>query len=349
MERSLRLGTFEISDDGPSFCIAEIGHNHQGSLEKAMEMFRAAKDCGANAVKLQKRDNKSLFVKKLYDSSYDNENSFGPTYGEHREALEFGESEYNALKDYARELGILFFATAFDQPSVDFLEKVDVPFYKVASGDLTNLPLLLHIAKTGKPLLLSTGGGNLDDVRRAYEAIMPVNSQLAILQCTAAYPAEPKDMNLRVISAFREAFPETVIGLSDHQSGISMALVAYTLGARIFEKHFTLNRAMKGTDHAFSLEPAGLRKLVRDLHRAREAMGDGIKRQIEIEKKPLYKMGKALVAARPLSAGQQLRPEDVAIKSPADGLPPYELDKVLGKTLTADLAPDAPFTLDQLR
>lgn len=348
MQRTLTLGNHVICDENSCFCIAEIGHNHQGSLEKAMEMFRVAKECGVNAVKLQKRDNKSLFVKTLYDSSYDNENSFGLTYGEHREALEFGEAEYLALKDYARELGLLFFATAFDMPSVDFLEKIDLPFYKAASGDLTNIPLLRHMAQTGKPLLLSTGGGDFDDVRRAYDAIMPINPRLAILQCTAAYPADPKDMNLRVITAFREAFPDIVIGLSDHQSGIAMALVAYALGARIFEKHFTLNRAMRGTDHAFSLEPTGLRKLVRDLDRAREAMGDGIKRQIEIEKKPLYKMGKALVAARDLPAGRRIEPGDVAIKSPAAGLPPYELDTVLGRTLKAPLAADAPFSRDML-
>ena len=173
----------------------------------------------------------------------------------------------------------------------------------------------------------------MDDVQRAHDIISSENPNLAILQCTAAYPCEPKDMNLRVISTFKEKFPDKVIGLSDHQSGISMALVAYTLGARIVEKHFTLNRAWKGTDHAFSLEPVGLTKLVRDLKRASVAMGNGEKISIEKEQKPLYKMGKKIVAAKDLENGKILSDNDITIKSPNDGLPPYEWDNIIGLKL----------------
>jgi N-acetylneuraminate synthase/sialic acid synthase len=338
-----------IDRQGTCYVIAEVGHNHQGSLETAKKLFLAAKECGVDAVKLQKRNNRLLFTQAVFNQPYDHENSFGSTYGEHREALEFGEGEYRELQQYSRELRITMFATAFDFSSVDFLAKLDVPAFKIASGELKNTPLLKYVARVGKPMFVSTGGGDMEDVQRAYDAIMPLNPQLCFMQCTASYPSDPEDMNLRVITTFLERFPDLVIGLSDHQSGIAMSLAAYVLGARVIEKHFTLNRAMKGTDHAFSLEPVGLRKLVRDLRRTLAAMGDGIKRPLAKEPKPLFKMGKKLVAARDLPGGTVLAATDVAIKSPNDGLPPYELDRVLGKTLARDLREDDNIALADLR
>ena len=342
MTRQLVIGSDVINDDSECYVIAEIGHNHQGSVEKAKELFHAAKDCGAKAVKLQKRDNRTLFSKELYDKLYDNENSFGTTYGEHREFLEFGLEEYTELKKYASEIGITFFATAFDIPSADFLAGLDMPAYKIASGDLTNIPLLVHVAKLQKPMIISTGGATMNDIHRAYDAVMPVNSQLCFLQCTAGYPPAYEELNLKVITSLREAFPEIVVGYSGHDSGIAMSLAAYMLGARVVEKHFTLNRAMKGTDHSFSLEKPGLGKLVRDLNRARIAMGDGIKKQHPSEAAPLVKMGKKLVAARDLPSGHRLSMEDIAIKSPGDGLPPYELENMSGKTLNRSVSLDDP-------
>ncbi len=240
------------------------------------------------------------------------------------------------------------FATAFDFPSVDFLAKLEMPAYKVASGDLKNIPLLKYIAQVGKPIILSTGGGTMEDVHRAYDAIMPINPQLCILQCTAGYPAAFEELNLRVITTFRERFPQTVVGLSSHDNGIAMALAAYMLGARVIEKHFTLNHTWKGTDHAFSLEPIGFQKMVRDLRRARIALGDGVKRVYPSEVAPMVKMGKQLVAARDLPAGHALRPEDIAIKSPGGGLEPYEIDKVIGRTTRVALQQDQAISFDIL-
>jgi len=214
---------------------------------------------------------------------------------------------------------------------------------------LKNTPLLQYVARMGKPTLVSTGGGTMVDVQRAYDTIMPINSQLCLMQCTASYPVEPEDMNLSVITTFRERFADIVIGLSDHQNGIAMAVVGYVLGARVIEKHFTLNRAWKGTDHAFSLEPAGLRKLVRDLRRARLAMGDGVKKVLPGETKPLFKMGKKLVAARHIPAGHILTRQDIAIKSPNDGLPPCELENVIGKVPGRVLQEDEAIFIDDLK
>ncbi|MBE0669798.1 MAG: N-acetylneuraminate synthase family protein [Anaerolineales bacterium] len=348
MPRKLIINNFEISDSSDCYVIAEIGHNHQGSLEKAKQLFKAAAECGVNAVKLQKRDNKSLFTKAAYYKPYENENSFGLTYGEHREFLEFGKAEYVELQKYAKELGVTMFATAFDIPSADFLAELDLPVYKIASGDLKNTPLLKHVAKFGKPMIISTGGANMEDVQRAYDAIMPINNQLAILQCTSSYPAEHHDLNLRVIETFRHQFPDTVIGLSDHENGIAMATAAYILGMRIIEQHFTINHTWKGTDQVFSLEPIGMKKLVRDLRRVREALGDGIKHVLPNEVGPISKMSKKLVAKQNLPAGQVLTEADIAVKSPGDGLPPYELYNILGKTLKRPLAEDEDIMFEDL-
>src|SRR5918992_1355465 len=224
--------------------------------------------------------------------------------------------EYRELQRYAAELGVDFFATAFDIASADFLGELDMPAFKVASGDVKSTPLLKHVAAFGKPIIISTGGALVDDVQRAYDTIMAINPHLGILQCTAGYPAAFEELDLRVVNQYRERFPGAVIGYSGHDNGIAMPVAAYVLGARIVEKHFTLNRAMKGTDHAFSLEPVGLRKMVRDLRRARMALGDGVKSPYPTEAAPLLKMRKKLVANRNLPPGHVLTPDDVAIKSP---------------------------------
>lgn len=347
--RHLVIGDHLINDDSDCYVIAEIGNNHQGSLEVCKEMFLAAKTAGADAVKLQKRDNKTLFTNEAYNRQYDNRNSFGATYGEHREYLEFGWHEYVELKEYARKLEIDFLATAFDIRSADFLEKVGVPAYKIASGDLKNIPLLKHIAHFGKPILLSTGGGTMEDIKRAYDAIIPVNNQLCILQCTGGYPPAWDELNLRVISTLQNNFPDIVTGFSSHDSGIAMAVAGYMLGARIIEKHFTLNRATKGTDHAFSLEPTGMRKMVRDLRRLKIALGDGQKIMFPSEEAPITKMGKSLVAQSDLKTGHVLTLNDIAMKSPGDGLPPYELENILGRELIQSLEEDMQIELSHLK
>ncbi len=346
--RELTIDNKTITDDGDCFVIAEIGHNHQGNLETAKEMFKVAKECGADAVKLQKRDNRELYTETGYNKPYDNPNSYGATYGEHREFLEFGQEEYQELMAYAKEIDVTMFSTAFDFNSADFLANLDMPAFKLASGDLKNIPLLIHIAQFQKPMILSTGGGTMEDVNRAYDAVMPINQQLCLLQCTAGYPAEFDELNLRVITTFRERFADTIVGLSSHDNGIAMAVAAYMLGARVIEKHFTLNHTWKGTDHAFSLEPIGFRKMVRDLSRVKVAMGDGVKQTYKSEVSPIIKMGKKLVAARDLPPGHTIRREDIAIKSPGDGLQPYEIDKVIGRVTRQDVRADDDITIEIL-
>lgn len=287
----LIIGSRRIADDEPCYVIAELGHNHGGSVDMARKMIRVAAACGASAVKLQKRDNATLYSKAMLAQPYDHEHSYGKTYGGHRHALELGFNGYVACLAQAHASKVACFATAFDEKSVDMLVDLKVPAIKIASGGLTDGPLLTHVAQAGVPVILSTGGGDASDIDRAVQRVTKYTNQLAVLHCTAAYPVlDYEELNLRCILTLRERYPSLVIGWSGHDSGIAMALIAYAFGARILEKHFTLNRACKGTDHGFSLEPVGLRKLCRDLERAKWAMGDGVKVFYPSEAGPISKM-----------------------------------------------------------
>jgi sialic acid synthase len=346
--RELEITGRRVADDTPAYVVAEVGHNHEGSLEKAEHLLREAAAAGADAVKLQKRDNRSLFTKAMFSQPYESRNSYGPTYGAHREALEFGRSEYAHLIDVAAEVGITFFSTAFDMPSVDFLTDLGLSVIKIASADVTNTPLLGYAAQTGKTLIVSTGGADMDEVRRACDTILPVNPHLALLQCTAIYPATPGDLNLSVIGTYRSEYPDVVIGYSGHDLGPELSCIAYALGARVIEKHFTLDHSRPGSDHHFSLDPAQLAEMTASLHRTQQAIGSPVKVRSALEAQAIRKMGKKLVAARDLPAGYVLSEEDIAFKSPGDGMKPYRLAEVLGRRTMVPLKQDDDISLSVL-
>jgi sialic acid synthase len=287
--RELTIAGRRISDSDPCYVIAEIGSNHGGDVDVACRMVREAARCGADAVKFQKRTNDTLYTQALLHAPYENENSYGATYGEHRAALEFDRRALERVHTAAKGCGIVGFSTAFDERSVEELASAHFSAaYKIHSGGLTDAPLLGAVAKLKRPVIVSTGGGTVDDIDRAHEILG--DCPHAFLHCTAAYPLKPEEANLRCILTLRERYPDTVIGFSSHSPGIALSLVAYAFGARIIEHHFTLNRASKGTDHAFSLEPKALATLVEDLEKTRIAMGDGIKRFYPSEVKPIAKM-----------------------------------------------------------
>jgi N-acetylneuraminate synthase/sialic acid synthase len=347
--RLLKVGKTHISDESAPFVIAEIGHNHQGSLEKALQLIRAAAASGATAVKLQKRNNKRLFTAEAYNEPYNSGNAFGSTYGSHRDFLEFGLDQYQQCINEAKKLDVTFFATAFDFDSADFLNDIGMPIFKIASGDLRTLPLLKYIAKFNKPMIISTGGANFENIDLAVKTIRKFHNEVAILQCTASYPADYDQLNLNVIKKLREIYPENVIGYSGHENGIAIPVVAYTLGARIIEKHFTLNRTLKGTDHAFSLEPQGMTKMVRDLNRASLALGDGVKKVYETEFAPLRKMGKMIIAGQNLSVGHVITESDLEFRSPADGLSPDLYEEIIGQVVKFPINQYDPIQLNNLK
>ena len=338
----------KIINNDNHFIIAEIGHNHGGNLDMCKKMFRIAKECGADAVKLQKRNNKTLYTKAFYDKPYDNENSFGNTYGEHREALEFNFEQYKELQVHAKNLNIIFFATAFDIPSADFLHELDMPAYKIASADITNIPLIRHIYQFQKPMIISTGGATIEDIDRVYlmlrNSINIEISNFAFLHCVATYPNHTSELNLEFIKTMKEKMPELIIGYSNHHPALFTNYIVYVMGARIFEIHFTLNRASKGTDHAFSLEPKGLESLCEDLWRVKQSIGTGDKSILEAEKAAIQKMGKAIWPIKSIAKGEKIIPgENIALKTPMlDGLKPYELSKINNKIAIYDLSTSKP-------
>jgi len=344
--KSIRFGESEITADGPAYVIAEIGHNHQGNLETAEKMIVTAAACGVNAVKFQKRDNRYLFTKAFYNKPYENENSYGATYGEHREFLEFGREDYLRLKKTAADQGVEFMATAFDPPSADFLAGIGIASFKLASGDITNTRLITHVARLGKPLFMSTGAATLDEIRLGYQTARTHNDQVVLLHCIAGYPAEYEHLNLRVIETLRKEFPDALIGYSGHDNGILAAVIAYMMGAVVIEKHFTLNHSWKGTDHKFSLEPDGMRKQVRDLRRVGVSLGSPEKQVQGFEWEARKKMGKGIYFSRPIAAGSRLQPGDLVLKTPAGDIPPFRMEEAIGRALKVDVAEEAPLSWD---
>lgn len=289
LSRTITIGSRVISDDGPCYVIAEIGHNHGGDVTTARKLIQMAAEAGVDAVKFQVRTLDKLYTQAELDRPYDNPHSYGATYGEHRRHLELSKGELVCLQQEAGMAGIDFLATPFDLWAADLLMNMSVPAFKIASGDLGNRALLAHVAEFGVPMILSTGGATLHDISMAMRPFYGV--AIVLLHCTSVYPAAPAQLNLRAIEKLRKHYPLRVIGYSGHDTGILAPMLAQTLGARIIEKHVTLDRAGKGTDHAMSLEPQGLRKLVEDLEKARQAMGDGIKRPIPEEAAALAKFG----------------------------------------------------------
>jgi sialic acid synthase len=337
---SIDIGTRKIGSGESTFVIAEAGINHQGEISIAKDLIKKAKECGADAVKFQKRSISRILTREGLDAAYDNPNSFGATYGEHKAALELSEDDYQELKKYCDDLGIVFCASGWDEESIDFLDSLGMAFFKMASADLTNLPLLLHTASKGKPMILSSGMATLDMLKAAYNAIIKINPQVAVLQCTSTYPTVFEEINLNVIATYKKEFPNTVIGYSGHEKGIAIPPVAVGLGASIIERHFTLDRTMKGGDHAASLEPAGFEKMVRDIRHTESAMGISEKKVQDSELPIFMKLAKSIVSAVEIKEGTLITAEMLTTKGPGSGISPTKMNQVIGKKVTKTIAVD---------
>ena len=300
MTRKLNIFKRTITQDSDCFFVAEIGANHCGSVETGKKLIDMCKLAGVNAVKFQKRSNKNLFTKKIYNSIYDNPNSYGRTYGIHREKLELSIKQFKQLKKYATRKGLLFMCTPFDLESVTELESINLEAYKIASADITNLPLIRKIAKTRKPTFMSTGCATMPQVIRAHKEFTKINKNLCLMQCTSIYPPKYDQFHLNVIDTYMNKFKSTIIGLSSHESGIAMDLVAFVKGARVIEKHVTLNRAWKGTDHSFALEAKGFSDFVRDIKRVPQMMN--LKPSEDLGKEYVFKkLGKTLILEKDIN------------------------------------------------
>ena len=336
----LQLGNKNVGDGHPAFIIAEIGINHQGDVSIAKNLIQKAKECGADAVKLQKRSISRILTKSGLEMAYDNRNSFGKTYGEHKIALELSEADYHELNTYCKKMDIIIFASGWDEESIDFLDEMGIPFFKMASADLTNFPLLVHTAKKNKPMILSTGMADMKMVQAAYSQVNQINNQIAILQCTSTYPSAFSEVHLNVLQTFMKEFPDTVIGYSGHEQGIAIPPAAVALGAKIIERHFTLDRTMKGGDHAASLEPQGFTKMVRDIRAVEESMGS-FKKEIQKSEPPVFKkLAKSIVSAVEIKVGQKITIEMLTTKGPGTGISPTRISELIGKITIKDIPAD---------
>jgi len=326
-----------FGDQQPCFIIAEAGVNHNGDLQMAKQLVDVAAVAGADAVKFQTFKAEALATNDAPLADYmtaAGEESSGQT--ELLKRLELPDEAFAELKEYCNLRGIRFMSTAFDEASADLLVNLGMDVIKVPSGELTNIPFLRHLAGFGLPTILSTGMGTLDEVETALKALENGGAgPVAILHCVSAYPAPPMAMNLRAMDTMREAFGRPV-GLSDHTEGISIALAAVARGACVLEKHFTLDRTLPGPDHAASLEPPELRELVAQVRAVESALGDGVKQPTEAEMNTRDVARRSVALARDLPAGHVLALGDLVLRRPGTGIPPGDLDRLVGKRLTSD-------------
>ncbi|MBN2421607.1 N-acetylneuraminate synthase family protein [Candidatus Woesearchaeota archaeon] len=281
----VKIGNRLIGHKQPVFLIAEIGINHNGDINIAKKLIDLAVNCGWHAVKFQKRNVDVVYSKE--DLERARESPFGTTNGDLKRALEFGEREYKEIDEYCKEKGIMWFASPWDVGSVDFLEKFDVPCYKIASATLTNKSLLNKIKETGKPVILSTGMSSMEEIKKALSILGEEN--LVILHCTSTYPTKLEELNLNVIKTFRKYF-NCPIGYSGHETGIMPSVVALALGACVVERHITLDRSMYGSDQAASLEKKGMEYITREAEFLSLYLGDGNKKIFESEKPIIKKL-----------------------------------------------------------
>lgn len=292
MPKVVEIGGRPVGEGHPVYVIAEIGLNHNGDVKVAKQLVDAAALAGCDAVKFQKRTPELCVPPEQRDIQ--RETPWGTmSYMDYRYRVEFDADQYGEVDRYCKEKGIAWFASCWDEPSVDFIEQFDPPCYKMASASLTDDALLKHTVATGKPMILSTGMSSLDEVEKAV-ALFDID-KLIVLHATSTYPCKPEELNLRVIPAFRAKF-DCPIGYSGHEVGLQTTLAAVTLGACVVERHITLDRAMWGSDQAASIEPSGFHRLVRDIRVIEQAMGDGVKRVYDSELPIRKKLRRAINA-----------------------------------------------------
>lgn len=337
----LKIGDRLVGDNQPTYIIAEIGVNHNGFLDLAIKLIDVAIDAGADAVKFQKRDLNELYAKKYLENANAGEKTLRymlPIL----QQVELPDEAYYDIVDYCKKQKITFLCSAFDAKSADFLDSLDIPAFKVASADLTNLPLLDHLVKKGKPLILSTGMSRMEEVEITVNFLKERRTEFALLHCNSTYPAAFEDINLRFMHKL-EKFGVPV-GYSGHERGIAVSTVASAIGASIIERHLTLDRTMDGPDHAASLEPQGFKKMVRDIRQISQALGTGEEKFIsrgEILNREV--LGKSLVAARKIIPGEIVTADMIAVKGPALGLSPQNYSRLVGQKITRVIEIDEPF------
>jgi sialic acid synthase len=331
----------------PCFIVAEIGNNHQGEFDTARRMIEVAAETGIQAVKFQKRDIDSLFTRTGREAPYSGANSFGKTYGEHRQALELSIEEMAKLKEIAEELGMVFFFSAWDKLSLNQLLDMDVELIKICSADLVNVPLLRQAGESGLPMILSTGMSELTDVDTAVNELTSFHKELILLQCNGSYPCPDDQVGLPVMAELRKRYGLNV-GYSGHERGLGASVAAAALGACVIERHFTLDKTMRGTDHKASLEPSEFKTLVKMVREVEAGLKTTKKQTFPGEREVAKKLRKSIFFARDLPAGHILTEDDLAVKCPGTGVSPIHWREIIGAALLAGARHDQPFSWEMI-
>ncbi|MBE2281798.1 MAG: N-acetylneuraminate synthase family protein, partial [Ignavibacteriaceae bacterium] len=329
MEINLANGK-KIGDGHPSYIIAEVGINHNGDINIAKKLIDKASFLEIDAIKFQKRTLEELYQKKFLDEAYTKHYSFGSTYGDHKRFLEFSDEQLIELHNHAKNRGIDFLLSGFDFSSFDFANFIiDVPVHKIPSPYVNHFPILEHVAKYGKPMILSTGMHSFEEVEEAVNFIRKFNNQLVLLQCTSLYPCENEQVNLNVVKTYREKL-NILSGFSSHDKGIILTVASVALGACVVEKHFTFDRTAKGPDHAASVETRGLELIHNYIRTIEAAMGNGQKGLLLEETPQRIKYGLSIYAKTEIPQGTMIEESMICYKIPGGGLSPKHLHILLG-------------------
>jgi len=347
--RKIKIGDKLVGDNEPVFIVAEAGVNHNGNVALGKKLIDLAKDAGADAVKFQTFKTEKIVTKYAEKAGYQKETT-GPNESQYNmiKKLELKDEEVRELYDYTKKKNIIFLSSAVDKESVDLLDNLGVPAFKVASGEITNFPLLRYMAGKKKPIILSTGMSTLDEIEDALEIIRQKGVEdIVLLHCVTSYPAEIDDANLRVIETLRRGF-KLPVGFSDHTLGITTPIASAALGAVLIEKHFTLDRSLPGPDHRASLEPDELKEMVRRIRDVEKALGDGIRKLTEDEERIKKVARRSIVAKVRIPKGTIITEDMLDLKRPGVGIEPKHMSDVIGKRAKKDINPDELVTFEKL-
>lgn len=345
----IKIGNKIIGKNHPCFIIAEAGVNHNGDVLKAKNLIDIAKEAKVDAVKFQTWITEDLITKSVDKAEYQKINTaIQESQFEMIKKLELSFKEFRELKKYADEREIIFLSTPDDEKSVDFLEELEIPAYKIGSSELTNIFILKKIAEKGKPIILSTGMANLEEIQEAIDVIYKTgNKELIILHCTSQYPTELKDVNLRAMLTLKKKF-NTIVGYSDHSIGTLVPELAVSLGAKVIEKHFTYDKNAIGPDHKCSLTPIELKKMVKKIRLVEQILGNGKKEPTAEELKIKKLIRKTIVAKRDIPKGTKITKEMLTVKRSNGALEPKEIKSIIGKTSLVDIEKDQEFKLEYI-
>lgn len=330
--KEISISNRQISENSRTFIIAEAGVNHNGDINLAKEMVDIAIESGVDAIKFQSFKTDKLILTDIEKAPYQKETTAGAeTQYEMLKRLELQMQQTLEIKEYCEKKHIIFLSTPFEKDSLEELDKIGVPAFKISATDLTNIQFLRQVASKGKPIILSAGMCYLEEVRMALEAIEKINKDVVLLQCTANYPMQDDEANIKVVQTLRDEF-EIITGYSDHSQGVGASPYAVALGAKVIEKHFTLDRNMEGPDHKASVTPDELKQLVQDVRRVEKYLGNGVKMPTCSEQMTRKSLQKCLVAAKDIKAGEQFTNENVVAKrTGGQGISALYINEVVGR------------------